>query len=70
MIEFELSKPEHVVVTLYDMSGREVGKLLDRQMNAGKWRVPFDGKGLSAGAYFYQLKAGAFSAAKKMIVVQ
>ena len=70
MIEFELAKPSHVTVTLYDLSGREVGKLLDRQMAAGKWRVPFDGKGLSAGAYFYQLKAGNFSATKKMIVVQ
>jgi len=70
IIEFELTKPEHVVVTLYDMSGREIGKLLDRQMNAGKWRVPFDGKALPAGAYFYQLKAGDFSATKKMIVVQ
>lgn len=69
-IEFELSKPEHVVVTLYDLNGREVGRLLDRQMNAGKWRVPFNGKGLSAGAYFYQLKAGSFQATKKMIVVQ
>jgi hypothetical protein len=70
MIEFELTKPEHVVVTLFDMSGREVGKLLDREMAAGKWRVPFDGKALPAGAYFYQLKAGDFSATKKMIVVQ
>jgi len=70
MIEFELTKPEHVVVTLYDMSGREIGKLLDRQMAAGKWRIPFDGKALPAGAYFYQLKAGDFRAAKKMVVVQ
>jgi|GEM_PF-1973905 len=70
IIEFELTKPEHVVVTLYDMSGREISKLLDREMNAGKWRVPFDGKALPAGAYFYQLKAGDFSATKKMIVVQ
>lgn len=70
MIEFELAQPEHVVVTLFDLSGREVGTLLDRQMAAGKWRVPFDGKGLSAGAYFYQLKAGSFNATKKMIVVQ
>jgi hypothetical protein len=70
MIEFELSKPSHVTVALYDLSGREIGKLLDREMNAGKWQIPFAGKGLPAGAYFYQLKAGDLSATKKMILVR
>jgi hypothetical protein len=70
MIEFELAKPTHVTVTLFDISGREVGKLLDREMNAGKWQIPFDGRALPAGAYFYQLKAGDLSATKKMILVR
>jgi hypothetical protein len=70
MIEFELAKPSHVTVTLYDLSGREVGKLIDREMAAGKWQIPFAGQSLPAGAYFYQLKAGDFSATRKMILVR
>lgn len=69
-IEFELAKPSHVLVTVYDISGREVAKLLDREMAAGKWQIPFAGKALPAGAYFYQLKAGDFTATRKMILVR
>ncbi len=69
-IEFELAKPSHVTVTLFDVNGRELSRLLDRDMAAGKWKIPFESRALPAGVYFYQLKAGDFSATKKMILVR
>lgn len=69
-IEFELPKPSYVSITLFDVNGREVGKLVDQTMAAGAWRIPVDGRSLPAGVYFYQLKAGDFNATKKMILVR
>ncbi|MDZ7303804.1 MAG: T9SS type A sorting domain-containing protein, partial [candidate division KSB1 bacterium] len=39
-IEFELTKPGHVLVTLYDINGHEVSKLIDREMaDSIRWPV-------------------------------
>ena len=48
------------------MLGREVATLVNEEEPAGNYEVEFDGKNLSSGTYFYQLKTGDYIETKKM----
>ncbi|MCE1164022.1 MAG: T9SS type A sorting domain-containing protein [Bacteroidetes bacterium] len=69
-IIFSIAKPEFVKLAVYDISGREVEVMLNRQMNQGKYSIDFNAKGLSSGVYFYKLTAGNFTSVKKMILIK
>ncbi|MCU0452203.1 MAG: FG-GAP-like repeat-containing protein [Bacteroidetes bacterium] len=59
MIRYTLAeRGQRLSVTLrvYDMLGREVATLVDREQSAGYYEVPFNGAGLSSGPYFYRLQ--------------
>ncbi len=56
-IEFLLSRPARVVLTVYDLNGRPVARLVEGRMDGGMHRVVFDGAGLSSGAYLCRLEA-------------
>ncbi len=55
---------------IYDLLGREINTLLNKQMPAGTHEVEFDATGLPSGVYFYQLKTGSFMETKKMILLR
>lgn len=59
-----------VKLKVYDELGKEVMTLVDKNQNAGKYEVRFDGSGLSSGMYFYTLQAGTFSQTKKLMMVK
>jgi hypothetical protein len=69
-IEFALPRTENVVLTVYDLLGREVEVLVNEEKPAGSYRVTFDAKGIPSGAYFYQLKSGSLNVTKSMVVVK
>jgi hypothetical protein len=58
-IAFALREDAVVTLTVYDMLGREVGRLLDSEpMDQGTQDVEFDASGLSTGIYYYVLTIG------------
>ena len=59
-----------VQLKVYDMLGREVATLVNREQTPGNYAVEFDASRLSSGVYFYTLKAGEFAATKKMILMK
>ncbi len=61
---------EVVRIMVYDILGREVATLINKQMPAGTHEVEFDASGLPSGVYFYQLKTGSFTETKKMILLR
>lgn len=67
---YSLPQPSHVELKVYDVLGHEVRILVNEQKPAGVFRVPFDGRGLPAGLYFYRLRAGEFVATRKMLIVR
>ncbi len=69
-IKFSIPKAGFVSLKVYDIAGREVAMLVDRQMNAGTFNYDFDASHLSSGAYFYRITAGEFTEVKKMILVK
>ena len=55
---------------VYDVLGNEVATLVNEEKPAGTYEVEFYGAGLPSGIYFYQLNAGSFVAAKKMLMIK
>jgi hypothetical protein len=56
-----------VVVELYDLSGREVALVADRQMEEGHQTFTVNGSLLPAGVYVCTVKNGANMLMKKVI---
>jgi photosystem II stability/assembly factor-like uncharacterized protein len=69
-ITYAVSSTEVVSLKVYDLLGREVATLVDGPQARGRHTVTFDASRLSAGMYVYQIRAGRYSAAKKMQLVK
>jgi len=69
-IEFALPESGRVSLKIYDILGREVTTLVDSEKPAGIYKVEFDASSLTSGVYFYQIKAGDFTEAKKMVLLE
>ncbi len=59
-----------VQLTIYDALGREAATLVNESKTPGNYSVQFDASKLSSGIYYYTLRAGDFTATKKMILVK
>jgi hypothetical protein len=69
-IRYELPEARAVALTVFDLLGREVATLVDRKRPAGRHDVRLDASALPAGVYVYRLTAGAYTATRRMVVVQ
>jgi hypothetical protein len=63
-------KKQNVVLKVYDVLGNEIVTLFDESKTEGSYEIAFDGSKIPSGIYFYQLKAGAYSETKKMILIK
>jgi hypothetical protein len=50
--------------------GRQVKEIVNQFQNPGVYSVNFNASGLSSGVYLYQINAGQFQVAKKMLLVK
>lgn len=57
VIGYQVPVRSHVTLTIYDVLGREVAKIINEDKKAGKYKVEFDGTKLTSGVYFYILTA-------------
>ncbi|MEN3039475.1 MAG: FlgD immunoglobulin-like domain containing protein, partial [Candidatus Kryptonium sp.] len=75
-ISFYLPVDKKISLIIYDVSGREVIRLIDEQeFPKGKHTVVWDGKDkdgkhVASGTYFYKLKFGNFEKTRKMMLVK
>jgi hypothetical protein len=46
-----------VKLKVFDLTGREIASIVNKQLNPDIYEVPFDGSFLTAGVYFYRLEA-------------
>jgi len=69
-IRYALPEASDVTLTVYDVLGREVKRLVQSTHAAGFHRVQLDASGLPSGTYLYRLRAGSFVEAKRVVVVR
>ena len=69
-IRFDLTRDAHVTLTIYNALGQEVTTLVNQRMTAGFKAVVWDASQMPSGTYFYTLKAGDFTATRKMLLVK
>lgn len=69
-ISFSIPQSSHVILKVYDITGREVAKLINDFRVAGEHSLEFNGAFLSSGVYFYRLETNGFSAIKKMMLIK
>ncbi len=69
-VQFSLSQTDWVSLRVYDLSGREVASLVDGQHTAGVHQVSFNAEDLASGIYLVTLRAGAFSATSKLVLLK
>ncbi|MDO9255033.1 MAG: T9SS type A sorting domain-containing protein [Bacteroidales bacterium] len=69
-ISWQLPQKAHVVLKVYDFTGREVKTLVDYELSKGEHQLIFNAMGLPTGVYFYQLQANGRVETKKMILLK
>jgi photosystem II stability/assembly factor-like uncharacterized protein len=73
-IEYDLPRPGWVKVAIYNSTGQLVRTLFRSHQTAGRFKLGWNGEMILAGGgfrcYIYRLKAGEFSATKKMVLAR
>ena len=74
-IVFELRESARVELSIYDVSGRKVAVLADKDMEAGRYGISWHGRTsggavAASGVYFCRLEAGGMLETRKMVLVR
>lgn len=67
---FDLPGSSHVVLTVFDILGREVARTVNETLPAGRYTRTFNASGLASGMYIYRLTAGMYSDTKRMLLLK
>ncbi len=69
-IEFSIPKASFVTLSVYDILGREIEKLVNDNLSAGQYNVRFNASNYPSGVYFYKIEAPGFSKTNKMLIIK
>lgn len=70
VIRFSIDKPGIVTLRVFDILGREVATLVNKEMQSGTFSVQFNASNLASGTYIYQLRTNDALISKKMILLK
>ncbi|HRE41974.1 MAG TPA: T9SS type A sorting domain-containing protein [Ignavibacteria bacterium] len=69
-IKFDISKTGSVSLEIYDITGKLIERLANKNLSPGSYEYIFNGSALSSGIYYYKLSANNFSQTKKMLLLK
>jgi hypothetical protein len=69
-IAYQLPASSHVILTIYNILGKEVETLVNEDKREGTYYVKFNAVNLASGIYFYTLKTDDYVQTKKMILMK
>ncbi len=69
-IYYSIPELSNVVLKVYDVLGKEIVTLINKEMQTGVYEVEFDATNLPSGIYFYTLRAGVFRNTKKIMLIK
>ena len=69
-IDYSLPKQTFVTISVFNLLGQEVATLVNSLKPAGVHEVTFNASDLPSGIYYYRIKAGDYTDARKMMLVK
>lgn len=69
-ISFSLFQEERVVLTVFDLLGREIATMVNEIRSPGNYAVVFSGEHLPSGIYFCRLSTNSYIDTKKMTLIK
>ena len=70
IISFELKEASFIKLTVYNITGREVARLVNSYMLSGAYKAAFSGDNLPSGVYFARLQVNEDIRVKKLILTK
>jgi hypothetical protein len=69
-IRYDVPSGERVTLTVYNLIGEVVARLVDAVKPPGEYTVRWNAGGVPSGVYFYRLQAGKFTQTKKLVLMK
>ena len=69
-VRFALAETDLVTVTVFDLLGRKVDSLINRQLDAGTHEVRWNASRFASGIYLVQIKAGSYTGMYKVLLLK
>jgi hypothetical protein len=69
-ITYELSTPQNVKLSVYDITGRKVSELVNERQASGSYTINFDAGNFASGVYIYTLQTRDHSISKRMVLIK
>ena len=70
VIRYAVAEALQVKIEVYDVMGRRVSTLVNKQEQPGWHTVEFNASKLASGVYLYRIQAGSYSKVLKMLMVK
>ncbi|MFH1005202.1 MAG: M43 family zinc metalloprotease [Bacteroidota bacterium] len=68
IIFFSTAQKHKIELSVYDLIGKEIIPITNKEMNAGSYELPLNAQQLKSGIYFVKLTVDNYSVVKKIIV--
>ncbi len=69
-IPFRVPVASHVTLVVFDVMGREIGRLADGPFSAGEHEIAWNASGLPSGAYVYRMESGEYVETRQMTLLK
>ncbi|MGB8319161.1 MAG: T9SS type A sorting domain-containing protein, partial [Ignavibacteriaceae bacterium] len=69
-ITYTLPQAGNVELKIYNSLGQKVAQLVNKQMQAGSYKVTWDAQNEPSGIYFYKITVNRFSQVNKMVLMK
>lgn len=70
IIKYSIPKQSNITLEVFDILGKEITTLVNKEQSAGNYEVEFNAVSLPSGIYFYRIEAAKYSETKKMILLR
>ncbi len=69
-ITFSLKRSSAVTLNIYDLKGRMIQTLANKELSSGEHRFEFSAEGLSSGVYYCILKTNEAAETRKLLIIK
>lgn len=68
-IQFSIPRKSYIQIIVFDILGREIERLINKELQPSEYEIDYDGSNTSSGVYFYQLVSNGKKIDTKKLVI-